>query len=175
MCDNTQLIRPSPELSKTHGDFIQEFRQRREPLVPWVLGLDRSDFPQYVKRLNDFSTGIGLQPGFVEHTTYWLVEHDKVLLGVSNLRHRLTPALQTKGGHIGFGVRPSQRQRGHATRLLALTLLEARSLGIDRVLLTCDKDNAASARVILRNGGILDTETTGSDDHTTLRYWIDLT
>jgi len=175
MCKNTQLIRPRPELSKTHRDFVQELRHLQEPLVPWVLNLDSGDFPEYVKRLSDYSTGIGLQPGFVEHSTFWLVDDRKVLLGVSNLRHRLTPALQQIGGHIGFGVRPSLRRKGHATRLLALTLLEARFLGIDRVLLTCDKDNPASAKVMLKNGGIFDTESAGSDDRITQRYWIDLT
>jgi predicted acetyltransferase len=174
MSHDTQLIRPQVELADTHRELVRDFQQHEGELVPWVLALDSSNFGQYVKQLNDASLGIGLKPGFVEHSTYWLVDQRRVLVGVSNLRHRLTPQLERVGGHIGFGVRPSRRREGHASRLLALTLLEAHSLNIDRVLMTCDKDNIASAKVIIKNGGILDAEFTSDSGRITQRYWIEL-
>lgn len=81
--------------------------------------------------------------------------------------------LSRYGGHIGFGVRPSARRRGHATEILRRTLIEAGKLGIADVLVTCDKDNLASARTILRNGGVLDSEEY-MEAHAAVvqRYWI---
>jgi len=99
----------------------------------------------------------------------------KDVLGASNIRHELTPKLRREGGHIGYGVRPSERRKGYATRLLAETLKFARNRGLDRVLITCDKPNLGSAGTILRNGGILDSEEFLPDHGQIIqRYWIQL-
>jgi predicted acetyltransferase len=97
-------------------------------------------------------------------TYRWLVEGTAVLGGIA-LRHHLDEAL----GQIGFGVRPSARRRGLATWALTETLGEARARGLTRVLLVCSADNPASARTILRCGGVLDPA-----PGPTRRYWIAL-
>ena len=70
-----------------------------------------------------------------------------LLIGVSSLRHHLTHALEHHGGHIGYAIRPSERRKGYGTRLLAMTL-DQHAMGFRRVLVTCDTDHIASARVI---------------------------
>src|SRR5699024_3362662 len=75
------------------------------------------------------------------------------ILGFLAIRHRLNRYLLELGGHIGYSVRPSARGRGIATAALEQALVEARELGIERVLVTCDEDNAASRRVIEKAGG----------------------
>jgi predicted acetyltransferase len=80
------------------------------------------------------------------------VDGDQVL-GRLAIRYRLTPALESVGGHIGYAVRPSARRQGHATAMPAAALALADSLGIAQVLITCDETNAASRRVIEANGG----------------------
>ena len=125
-----------------------------------------------VEKLRGFSKGIGIFPNFVEHSTYWLVNSEKKILGVANIRHRLNGKLRKRGGHIGFGVCPSERNKGYATEMLKLALEKARDLGITKALLTCDKSNVASARVIRKNGGRLDSEEV-LEDHMIQRYWID--
>ena len=83
--------------------------------------------------------------------------------------------LRDFGGHIGYGVRPSERRKGYATLMLRLVLDKARAMGIERVLITCDKDNLASARVIQKNGGVLDSESYSEQaKRVTQRYWIEL-
>ena len=57
-------------------------------------------------------------------------------------------------GHIGFTVVPWKRNRGYATRALALLLREVRKEGLDYVDLTTDADNVISQKVIQKNGGI---------------------
>jgi predicted acetyltransferase len=80
------------------------------------------------------------------------------VVGVSNLRHALTDKLRVEGGHIGYGVRPKARRRGHATELLRRTLECARALGIEQALVTCARANAGSAATIRNCGGKLHSE-----------------
>ena len=107
------------------------------------------------------------------HATYWWIVEDGNYLGAITLRHALTDRLLEGGGHIGYGVRPSARGRGLAAWALGDVLDRARKRGMDRVLVTCDDDNTASAKTIERNGGVLeDIRETWLG--TTRRYWIEL-
>ena len=96
------------------------------------------------------------------------------LLGAVNIRHYLSDALLKEGGHIGDGIRPSERRRGYGTEIVRLALIECRKLGITKVLMTCDKDNVASAKTIIKNGGVLENEFVNSEGNIEQRYWIAL-
>jgi len=77
------------------------------------------------------------------------------------------------GGHIGDGVRPSERRKGYATAMIALALDECRKLGIEKVLMVCNKENTGSAKSIQNNGGVLENEI-NVEGETVQRYWIQL-
>lgn len=77
------------------------------------------------------------------------------------------------GGHIGDGIRPSERNKGLGTQMIALALQECQKLGIKKVLMCCDKENIASARTIIKNGGILENEVLDNGVWIQ-RYWIEL-
>jgi predicted acetyltransferase len=102
----------------------------------------------------------------VPSSSRWIEEEGR-LVGFIALRHELNDYLLDQGGHIGYAVRPSARGRGLATAATALVLRECRRRGIDPVLITCDDDNAASATVIERNGGVLEDVRRGKR-----RYWV---
>jgi predicted acetyltransferase len=108
-----------------------------------------------------------LPEGRVHCTYFWMVDGEE-FVGYLALRHALTPWLLDEGGHIGYSVRPSRRREGHAGRALRLALGEAAALGMDRVLVTCDVDNAGSRSVIEGAGGVHEDTRNGK-----LRYWID--
>jgi predicted acetyltransferase len=170
-----KLIDPTATLEASHASLVNEFRERDEPLIPWIIGEPYGTFAEYVATLLRARDGVGLSAGFVPHSTFWLVDGAGEIVAVSNLRHELNETLRAHGGHIGYGVRPSVRGRGYATELLRLTLIEARRLGIERALVTCDKFNAASARVIEKNGGKLEDERFVPELNKTIgRYWIEL-
>ena len=57
--------------------------------------------------------------------------------------------------------------------MIALALDECKKLGIDRVLMCCDKENIGSAKSIINNGGVLENEVM-EDGHIGQRYWIQL-
>jgi predicted acetyltransferase len=133
-----------------------------------------ADFASYVARQERMARGEGLPAGLVPQTTYWLAVGD-ALVGETRLRHQLIPALEDVGGHIGYSICPSARRKGYGTAALRLTLDRARELGLSRVLLTCDADNIASARIIERYGGVLASESVSPRTNRLVRrYWIAL-
>ncbi|MFJ2618786.1 GNAT family N-acetyltransferase [Glutamicibacter sp. NPDC087344] len=114
-------------------------------------------FAQWVELLNELGRPGAVPPeGFAPQSTLWL-ERDGEYLGAVSLRHTLmNEFLQEVGGHIGYGVRPSARGQGLAKLALAGALDEARGMGLQRVLVTCNDSNIASARTIEACGGKLE-------------------
>lgn len=87
---------------------------------------------------------------------------------------RLQEQLLQSGGHIGYGIRPSERQKGYASRMLALALERLRSLGVSEALLVCDKENTGSEKTIVKNGGVLEYEFTEDNGNIVKRFWVKL-
>ncbi|WP_330577824.1 GNAT family N-acetyltransferase [Alkaliphilus pronyensis] len=115
-----------------------------------------------------------MREGLVPATTYLAIStDDSRLVGMLDIRHRLNDYLINFGGHIGYSVRKTERNQGYATEMLALGLLQCKKLGIKRVLITCNKNNIASAKTILKNGAMLENEVT-EGNNITQRYWITL-
>ena len=169
------LVAPSLGLVASFRGLVEEFQERREKPVPFTLAYPSSDPAALVARFERDSKGIDLPEGFVPHSTYWLVRGGREIVGVSNLRHSLTPFLLREGGNIGYGIRPSARRNGFGREILRLTLLEARELGLARVLVTCGKGNLGSSRIILGNGGVFESEEFSADrSEIVQRYWIDV-
>jgi predicted acetyltransferase len=110
--------------------------------------------------------------GWVHCTFRWIVEGDRYL-GAIALRHELDDFLLRAGGHIGYGVRPSARRRGLASFALGEMLGEARALGLERVLITCNVTNEGSARTIEKHGGVLE-DVRETEIGALKRYWITL-
>lgn len=131
------------------------------------------DFEAWVRRLAMQNDPLMLFSGVQVNTSrFWVIEHD-TYLGAIELRHVLTPFMLEAVGHIGYSVRPSARGRGIATWALQAILPHARSIGLMRVLLTCDEQNLPSARTIEKNGGVLE-DTRNTELGVKRRYWIEL-
>ena len=91
-------------------------------------------------------------------TYFYVREDDDRIVGMVNIRLALNDYLRTECGHIGYSTRPSERGKGYATALLGEALRVCARVGITDVIMTCDKDNPASAKVIINNGGALEEE-----------------
>lgn len=131
-----------------------------------------------LQRFDDFRNELNLPEGWVGSTTFWLVDEERQrFLGQIDIRHRLTPALERYGGHIGYAIRLGEWGKGYGTQMLALALPHAKALEIRRCLITCDDDNPASARVMEKNGFSLADKVPnviGGEAILTRRYWKDL-
>lgn len=133
------------------------------------------DFEDVLKAVDDWAKGVNLPPGEGRRKVFWLVrDHDDRLLGTLNIRSLETEYFVTVGGNIGYSVRPTERRKGYATRMLSLALDECRRSGLETALVTCNPGNAASIGTITKNGGVLEGEVTDREGERYLRFRIDL-
>jgi len=167
------LVEPAVEYEAAFRDMLAEWEQTGEKIVPFVLRMDYEDFAAYVSTLERMKTEPTGDRKTVNCSTFWSMHADGRMIGAVNIRHELNEHLLKIGGHIGFGIRPSERRKGYAVQQLQQALAKARELGLARVLLTCDDVNEASRRTILRCGGVLENETF-FNGKMVQRYWIDL-
>ncbi|MBP3327769.1 MAG: GNAT family N-acetyltransferase [Clostridia bacterium] len=97
---------------------------------------------------------------------------DNRIVGIIDLRRHINhPILSLWGGHMGYTVRPSERNKGYAKEILRLNLYNCRDRGIGKILLTCNKNNIASEKVIIANGGVFEKEVIVDNEHIK-RFWI---
>jgi predicted acetyltransferase len=167
------LVKPTVDLKEEYLSFYEEWLESKEDMVPWVIKKDPSNFEEMVQFLNDNEQGRNLPEGWVPDSTFWLINEDKRILGVVNIRHHLTETLLNIGGHIGYGIRPSDRRKGFATKLLSLALEKTNELGIRKALVLCNEDNTGSFKTIINNGGIPDSDFIEEDGNIIKRFWIE--
>lgn len=153
------------------------FRAGHEAMAAehFTFGLGYSpgmSFDEYLKALEDHRAGLNL-PGRFVPSTFLVAEAGGLVVGRTSIRHRLNEFLLHEGGHIGYGVLPEHRRRGYATEILRQSLIIARSMGIDRALVTCDDDNIGSIKAIEACGGRLENVVTNEEGAPRRRYWID--
>lgn len=171
--EGSRLVEPAMELQEQFLDFVRDYLTDSDRTWGFEKAMD--DFPAYVQKFTDYRYGRNLPDGWVQDSTYWLIDSERTVLGRVSIRHRLTDKLMHRGGHIGYYIRPSARGKGYGTLICRLALEKARELGITRVLITCAKDNLASNRIIQKNGGVLENEIWDEQDKEMVhRYWIDL-
>ncbi|MCK2156477.1 GNAT family N-acetyltransferase [Exiguobacterium sp. 17-1] len=165
-----QLMKPTIAWEKEYRAFLEDWRESGESIVPEVVGDTYEPLAAYFAEQEAEESEVS--PGRVTHSTYWMVDGQRIV-GALNFRHDLTENLKLYGGHIGYGIRPSERKKGYATTGLRLVLEEARQRGLDQVLLTCGVENLASRRVIVANGG-QEIEPTVRNGRETRRFIISL-
>ena len=170
-----KLIKGSYEYKAQIIDMLEEWidynNKNETNRSPWVIFKNSyDDFDYYLNNLETSEPKDGLVP---DSTFFCLDEERNIIVGAVNIRHYLNDYLLAHGGHIGDGIRPSERRKGYATQMIQLALEECKILGINKVLMVCDKDNIASAKSIIKNGGILENEVI-ENGVIEQRYWIEL-
>jgi predicted acetyltransferase len=156
--DEKQAMQAHEELAEDDFEFVFV-----EPGEAW---------PAYLERLERERLGVGLPEGWVP-ATFLVAEMEGQVVGRVSIRHELNAYLEQFGGHIGYGVRPEFRRRGYATDILRQSLAVAASMGLERVLVTCDVDNVGSAAVIERCGGVLENVVPVEGSVPRCRYWVE--
>lgn len=166
-----RLVKLDERYRRQLTEMMDEWTTSGEKIIPYAIRhLDYRDFENYAAHLEIKDQSGGMVP---DSTFFCLDEERDIFVGAVNIRHFLNEALLLNGGHIGDGVRPSERRRGIATKMIGLALEECRRLGMDRVLMVCDRENIGSAKSIRRNGGVLENEVL-VEGIVEQRYWIDL-
>ena len=150
-----QLVRPVIARGPAFLAFLDEFKENGEAHFVFEPALESGGIPGYLTWLEQGERGELVKDGYMPWSAYWLVGAcDGSIVGVSSLRHELDAAMQERGGHVGYRVRPSRRRAGLGSLLLRETTRIAHLRGIDPVMVVCRDDNPASAGVILGCGAV---------------------
>lgn len=156
------------EMLKEWIEFNKQEETNHSPSA--IFKNSYTDFDYYLNNLDVKESSKDKVPD----STFFLLDKERnIMLGAVNIRHYLNNYLFNYGGHIGDGIRPSERRKGLATEMIKLALIECKKLHINKVLIVCDKDNIGSAKSIIKNGGVLENEVF-HDGKWIQRYWINI-
>ena len=163
-----------------HEQAVLAYRQEwleRDPGqgINGSWGLQRNEYEDYriwLQDIENLTKGISKNPNVnVPATTYLALDEGRIV-GNIQCRHYLNDYLLRTYGHVGYGVRPSERRKGYATKMLSLVVEKYHDLGVDAILISCDKENIASKNTIIKNGGVLESEFVEESGNVVQRYWI---
>lgn len=171
-----KLVLPSLEYEQELIDYRQEFLTSGSPLNGSGRLANYNNIADWLTWVNSLMKVETLPSGYPISSTYLYVrERDNKIIGMAQIRHYLNDYAEKYIGHIGYSIRPLERGKHYATRLLHDALPILKTLGHDRILVTCEPQNVASRKVILKNGGIYEStvhEPIRNVDFE--RYWIEL-
>ena len=169
--NNIRLVKLSSDYKNQLFEMMDEWTKDKEAYCPFaIFKNDYHNFDYYLDNL-DYKKEID---GKVPSTTLFALDIKRnIFLGAVNIRHYLNEGLLNFGGHIGDGVRPSERRKGIGSEIIRLALIECKKLGIDKVLMVCNINNIGSRKTIVNNGGIKENEVIDNGE-TLERYWINL-
>ena len=145
-----QLIKPTVTLKNSFFEMVNSYIENNEHFYADMYKDGFSDFEKYVEKINNKPLGIGLNLEEVPYSVYWLTEDGgNEIKGVIRIRHK--PILIH--GNIGYDIHPKMRGKGYGKIILNVGLIKAKEIGLDKIHITCAKDNIASKKIIEAHGG----------------------
>jgi len=176
-----KFVLPDYYMRTEYAEMMDEWIKDGSRIAPWSLleqyGTDE-EWEKVIRITNEAIVGNYDNKDYVPCITYYVKDiAAKRLLGAVNIRYYLTKAGYDTWGHIGFGVRPSERRKGYATEMLLLALDECRKMKMERVLLGCLEENTGSAKTIEKCGGVPENVAEhkyNGENVRIRRYWIEL-
>ena len=139
--------------------FVRDMPVDENGLTNPYHGISREAFEsKALPEMIAFQKGENLPEGYVPETFLFLWKDD-IIVGQFRIRHYLCESLRTGAGHIGYYIGKDFRGRGYGTEGLKQTLVLARDIVPEEELyLRVNKDNPASLKVMLHNGGYIKYE-----------------
>ena len=150
-------------------EYMQEHYDNKEKSISASLGLPASEYSDWVDKIQ--RNALVGDEEWGKSLLYLCFDNNK-LIGLLSIRYELPENLVEVYGHIGYGVRPSERNKGYATMMLQYALSVCRNNGMTNVILGCYKDNIASAKTIQKNGGVLTEENDNYKEGKISEYYL---
>ena len=166
-----KLVKLNTENYPLLCEMMDEWTSDDEVIVPRAISkADYHNYYEYSEAIEVRTESSQLVP---DSTFFCLDTERNIFVGAVNIRHRLNERFSVGVGHIGDGIRPSERNKGFGTEMVALALDECKKLYIEKVLMCCERNNIASEKTIVRNGGIFENEVE-FEGKIMRRFWITL-
>ena len=169
--EDIQLVKYDEISEEEFIDYITEWERTSEKIVPGATNRKDLNFTVMRKMWTEHESIVS--ENYVPETLYFLRNNKNRILGAIQFRHKLNDRLKINGGHIGYGIRPSERRNGYASIMLKKMLEIVKKKKYQKVLVTCDDDNIGSIKTIEKNHGILQDKPI-YEGVLTRRYWIEL-
>lgn len=175
--DEIKLIPPCMEYSEDMMQFRKEMMETddKDSFAGCGSLEAYSDINEWLNHLAVMEHVDTCPKGRVPSSIYLAVRiSDDKVVGIIDLRHHIDhPILGLWGGHMGYTVRRDERNKGYAKEMVRLNLENCRKRHMDKVMITCSRDNIASEKVILANGGVFEREVL-VDGEWIRRYWVEV-
>lgn len=170
---NVKLVKLSYQFKEHLFEMMDEWYTYTNSDSPFAIF--KNDYHDFDKYLNELEIKFDTDDKVSDSVFFLLYKDENKFIGASNIRHKLNEYLLNYGGHIGDGIRPTYRNKGYGNKLVYLSLQEAKKLNINKVLMTCNKNNIASRKTIVKNGGIFENEIVEPSSNKIIqRFWINL-
>lgn len=173
--DEIKLKKPTIEYADDIMKYRQEFLIQNDNLAGCGSLKNCLSVDEWIKSIDMLENEETCPKDMVTSSLYIAIRlTDNRIVGITDFRHHINhPILSVWGGHIGYSVRPNERNKGHAKEMLRQNLKNCKNYGLDKVLITCAYDNIASEKTIIANGGNFEKEIY-VDGNKMKRYWIQL-
>ncbi len=167
------LARPNKQLKDKALEYKQEHFDFGEYELHGGSLFDKLDYDEWLMLVEANSSEKTVKSGWVVSSTFFAVRKiDSKIIGMIDIRHSLNEFLRNYGGNIGYGVRPTERNNGYAVQILKQGLEYCKTIGLEKVMLACYKDNQASSKTIIKCGGVLEKEFSYLNNKTVQVFWI---
>ncbi|WP_158006629.1 GNAT family N-acetyltransferase [Floricoccus penangensis] len=177
--DPVLLVKPSMDYARQILDYKVEYSDSHSSYIFGSSELTKfesiSEWLEYLYPSELIDEKDDSDENSIPHVQYLAVrKSDDKLIGLVNLRLDLNDFLEKYIGNVGYSVRPSERRKGYASKILKLIFEEAYLYDLKKLLLVCNEDNIASIKTIEKNGGILEDIVINYDNKLQKRYWVNL-
>ena len=167
-----KLVLPNKLHKEQYLQMMDEWLTFGGRLNPAALRNNGASYEKWLGWMDDDQNELTCPKGAVPQTLYFAFNENNLLIGATTIRHFLNERMFEDGGYIGYGVRPSQRRKGYAKKILSLAINKVKQKGINKILITCASDNVGSEKTILANGGVFENEITNEEGELVKRFWI---
>ena len=168
------LVKVAEEYASQIADYRQEMLDMGSSMDGTGSLRVMADPYEYIAKCRNYEKKETLPEGRVIATQFMFVrKSDSKIVGMIQVRHYFNEYLEKYSGHIGYSIRPTERRKGYGTEMLKMALPFCSSIGLDKVLITCNDGNIGSEKVMLANGGEYESTVFEPEEGVNLkRYWI---
>ena len=144
---------PELEDKEILTQYVMEHYAHNEKSISASNRLTSTEYGEWVNKIHNNVKIPDIEWG--KSLTYLCFDEENRLVGLLSVRYDLSKEKAMEIGHIGYGVRPSERRKGYATQMLKFALQECKKYGLNKAIVGCYKDNIGSAKTIIKNNGRL--------------------